>query len=116
MTRSIDDLVAEYRSTAIAWDVMQNDSKKANPLLKRLQLIFKKLRIEPAERAAISRLMVDATVGVGVLVAASHSLGWESERAIAVLEGIKRGGPGLHRTTARYTLKSFREGTLHQDW
>jgi hypothetical protein len=117
MTQSIDVLIAEYRSTAIAWDVMQNDSRKANPLFKRLQVIFKKLRTEPAGREAISALMEDATVSVGVrLVAASHTLGWESERATAVLEGIERDGPGLNRTTARYTLKSFREGTLNQDW
>jgi Domain of unknown function (DUF2019) len=117
MTQSIADLITDYRSTALAWDVMKNDSEKANRLFKRLQVIFKRLRVEPAGRAAISALMDDAMVSVGVrLVAASHSLGWDAGRATAVLEGIERDGPGLNRTTARYTLKSFREGTLNQDW
>jgi hypothetical protein len=117
MTTSTEDLITEYRSTAIAWDIMQNDATKANPLFKRLQVIYKDLRLQQAGRDAITALMDDATVGVGVrLVAASHTLGWEAERAIAALETIERDGPGLYRTTAKYTLKSFREGTLNQDW
>ena len=117
MTESTQDLITEYRSTAIAWDMMQNDAKKANPLFERLHVIYKKLRIQQAGRHAITALMDDATVGVGVrLVAAAHSLEWEAERAIAVLETIERDGPGLYRTTAKYTLKAFREGTLNLDW
>jgi hypothetical protein len=117
MTQSTADLIALYRSTAIAWDIMQNDARKANPLFDRLHVIFKQLRAEQAGREGISALMDDATVTVGVrLVAASHSLGWAPVRAVAVLEDIERDGPGLYRTTAKYTLKSFREGTLDQDW
>lgn len=117
MTQSTQDLIAEYRSTAIAWDIMQSDAKKANPLFKRLHTIFKELRLEPAGREGITAVMDDATVNVGArLVAASHSLGWAPKRAIAILKGIERDGPGLYRTTARYTLKAFREGTLDQDW
>ena len=117
MSHELDELIASYRATAIAWDVMQSDSAKANPLFKQLHVIFKQLRQDPIGRDAISKLMDDATLGVGVrLVAASHSLGWVPERATAVLERIERDGPGLYRTTAKYTLKSFREGTLNQDW
>jgi hypothetical protein len=117
MTQSTEDLITEYRSTAIAWDVMQNVAEKANRLFKRLHVIFKELRLEEAGREGITAVMDDATVSVGTrLVAASHSLGWAPERAIAVLERIEKDGPGLYRTTARYTLKSFREGTLNQDW
>jgi hypothetical protein len=111
------ELISTNRSTAIAWDVMQSDAKRANPLFKQLHAIFKQLRVEQAGREGITAVMDDASVGVGVrLVAASHSLGWVPERAIAVLEQIKRDGPGLYRTTAKYTLKSFREGTLKEDW
>jgi hypothetical protein len=117
MTQSTKDLIAEYRSTAIAWDIMQSDAKKANPLFYRLHAIFKELRLELAGREGIKAVMDDTTVNVGArLVAASHTLGWAPEQAIAVLEGIERDGPGLYHTTAKYTLKSFREGTLNQDW
>ena len=117
MTPSTEDLITEYRSTAVAWDMMQNDAAKANPLFKRLHVIYKDLRLQQTGRDAITALIGDATVSVGVrLVAASHALGWEVERASAVLETIERDGPGLYRTTAKYTLKSFREGTLNQDW
>jgi hypothetical protein len=117
MTESTEDLITEYRSTAIAWDIMQNDANKANPLFKRLHIIYKDLRVQKAGRDAITAVMDDPTVSVGVrLVAAGHSLGWEPRRAIAVLETIEREGPGLNRTTAKYTLKAFREGTLNLDW
>lgn len=117
MTLSMEDLIAEYRSTAMAWDVMQNDAKRANPLFKRLHVIFKELRVEQAGRGGIMALMADATLSVGVrLVAARYTLAWAPERAIAVLESIEKNGPGLYRTTAKYTLKAFREGTLKQDW
>lgn len=117
MTQSIEDLIAEYRSTAIAWDVMQNDAERANQQFKRLHVMFRELRLEQAGREGITAVMDDGTVDVGVrLVAASHSLGWAPERAIAVLERIETDGPGLYRTTAKYTLKAFREGTLNQDW
>lgn len=90
-SHEIEDLISEYRNTAIAWDVMQKDSCKANPLFKRLHVIFKQLRHHPAGREAISALMSDATLSAGArLVAASHSLGWEPERAIAELERIER--------------------------
>lgn len=117
MTASMKDLIRSYRSTAIAWDVMQNDATKANPLFKQLHAIFKQLRLNEVGREGITDLMDDPTVGTGVqLVAASHSLGWAPERAVAVLETIEREGTGLYRTTARYTLKSFREGQLNMEW
>src|ERR1700674_1647428 len=65
MTQSTQDLIAEYRSTAIAWDIMQSDAKKANPLFNRLHAIFKELRLEQAGRAVIKAVMHDATVNVG---------------------------------------------------
>jgi hypothetical protein len=49
------------------------------------------------------------------LLAAAHTLGWEPADACAVLEAIQE-GPGLHAVTAKYTLRSYRAGTLNQDW
>jgi hypothetical protein len=113
----LQDLIAAYRSTAIAWDGVQGDAKRANPLFKRLHAIYKQLRDQPLGRQAISELMDDDSVSTGVrLTAASHSLGWEPERAVRVLEAIESEGPGLYRVTAKYTLKSFREGSLNMDW
>lgn len=114
MTAPIEDLIEEYRRTAIAWDVMQGDAKKANPLFKRLHVIFKQLRTDPSGREGIAQLMDDTTVGVR-LVAASHSLAWAPDKARAVLEVIER-GPGLYAVDAKYTLKAYRDGTLNMDW
>jgi len=109
-----DSLVSEYLTTTIAWDRAQNDAKKANPLFERLHVIFKQLReVEPG-RNGIAELMDHGSVGVR-LMAASHSLAWAPEKAAAVLDKIAA-GPGLHAVTAKYTLKSFREGNLNMDW
>jgi len=114
MSQPTEELIEQYRSTAIAWDMMQGDAKKANPLFDRLHVIFKQLRNEQAGRDGISALMSDPTTGVR-LMAASHSLAWAPDRAKAVLEAIQK-EPGLHAVTAKYTLKSFREGRLNMDW
>jgi len=114
MTPATDELIAEYRSTAIAWDVLQSDAKKANPLFDRLHVLFKQLRTEQSGRDAIAALMDDPATGVR-LMAAGHSLAWAPEKAIRALETIEA-GHGLHAVTAKYTLKSFREGRLNMDW
>lgn len=115
MSESIDELVTTYHSIAVAWDVMKNDSSKANPLFKQLHAIYKRLRIDQSGRDAITAMIDDPNPGVRVS-AASHSLAWAPERAIVALEEMERDGPGLYRTTAKYTLKSFRDGKLNMDW
>ena len=49
------------------------------------------------------------------LAAASDSLGWAPDKAVRVLEAIQT-EPRLHAVSAKYTLKSFREGRLNMDW
>lgn len=44
------ELAAAYRSTAVAWHVMRNDSAKANPLFVQLYTIYKRLRDTQAGR------------------------------------------------------------------
>lgn len=94
---------------------MQNDATNANPLFDQLHATYKRLRDTPAGREAIATLMDDEIVAVR-MSAAAHSLSWHSARAIKVLEQIERDGHGLYGITAKYTLKSFREGKLNLDW
>ena len=109
--------MAAYRSTAIAWDLRRGDAKRANPLFVKLHTIYKQLRDDPIGRDYVSELMDDSQVTTGVrLAAASHSLGWNPEHAVRVLETIEREGPGLYRTSAKYTLIEFRAGRLNMDW
>jgi uncharacterized protein DUF2019 len=115
MTESIGELAAAYRSTAVAWDVMKNDSSKSNRLLEQLHGIYKQLRDRPDGRGAIIAFLDDDNVAVR-LMAATHCLAWEPDRARIILEAIERDGPGLYRTDAKYTLKAFREGRLNLDW
>ena len=94
---------------------MQNDSTRANPLFVQLCGIYKRLRDTQAGRDAIAALLDDDNVGVRIN-AAVHSLAWTPGKATMVLEQIERDGPGLYRTNARYTLKSFREAKLNLNW
>lgn len=114
MTHELRELVAQYRSTAAAWDAARNDAKKANPLFDRLHQQFKELRASQLGREAIAALMDDDNIGVR-LMAATHSLAWLPDKASSVLSEIEK-VPGLYAVTAKYTLKSFREGRLHLDW
>jgi hypothetical protein len=116
MTTPIDALRDDYRETAKAWGAMMGgDPKRANALFDHLHGIYKELRASPEGRAAISALMTSDDVGVRIS-AASCSLGWDPKHAVPILEQIERDGPGLYRTSAKYTLKAFREGTLNLDW
>ncbi len=115
MTAPVNELLQSYKATAVAWDVMRGDAKKANALFDQLHTIYKELRDSAAGRDGIAALMTDENIGVRIS-AASHSLAWEPEKATRVLEAIEKDGPGLYRTSARYTLKSFREGKLNLDW
>ena len=115
MHDDLKELAAAYRSTAVPWDMMRNDSSKANHLFEQLRRIYKRLRETRAGRDAIAALMDDVNVGVRIS-AAAHSLAWAPEKATMVLEQIEHDGPGLYRTTAKYTPKSYRDGKLNLDW
>jgi hypothetical protein len=49
------------------------------------------------------------------LAAATHSLGWQPEQAVGVLEEIEQES-NLHAVTAKWTLRSYRNGKLDLDW
>ena len=113
---SIEELVASYRATALAWDSLQSDPKKANRVFRDLHGIYKNLRTSEAGRYGIITLMDDPSVAVR-LMAAAHSLAWVPEKAEGVLRAIEDDPTaGLHSISAKYTLSEFRAGRLSHDW
>lgn len=86
----------------------------ANALHNRNHQLYKRLRETQAGRNGISALMADPERNVR-LAAATHSLAWAPEKAVATLEAIEA-GPGLDAVTAKYTLRSYRAGRLNLDW
>jgi hypothetical protein len=116
-TLSIDvnGLLAAYCATAERWNALQSNAKAANKVFDANHGLYKRLRVTAEGRAGITRLMAHPTVGVRLL-AAAHSLGWAPEEAVATLEAIEETREGLHSVTAKYTLRSFRSGSLDLDW
>jgi hypothetical protein len=112
--KSQDDLLAAYETTAERWSSLQSNAGAANAVFDENHRLYKLLRVEPDGRDGIAKLMSHRDVGVK-LVAAAHTLGWNPADASEVLEAIEQ-GPGLHAVTAKYTLRSYRSGTLDQDW
>jgi hypothetical protein len=49
------------------------------------------------------------------LAAASEALAWDAADAVPILEAIEAQS-GLHAISAKYTLLSYRAGTLNLDW
>ena len=72
------------------------------------------LRTSPEGRAGLEDLTRHAAAGVRLL-AASDCLPFAPEIGEPVLEAIES-SPGLHAVSAKYTLKSFRAGTLNLGW
>lgn len=111
---SIAEFLAVYLRTAELWDALQGDAESANKAFDENHQAYKVLRQSPAGRAAITRLMTHPNIGVRLL-AATHSLANAPDEAIGVLESIEAEG-GLHAVSAKYTLRSYRLGTLELDW
>jgi Domain of unknown function (DUF2019) len=76
---------------------------------------YKRLRESDAGRRAISGLIYDPVTAVR-LSAASHSLAWQPVAAQAVLEEIENQPTGLYAVSAKWTLRSYRQGKLNLDW
>lgn len=66
-------------------------------------------------REAITGLLDDPVTAVR-LAAAAHCLRWEPERAQLVLEEIEQRPTDLYAVDAKWTLRSYRAGTLNLDW
>lgn len=83
------DLRNQYRDLAVDWDAARDDSDEANRIFKDHHALYKRLRDTPAGRQAITALLEDPVTAVRLL-AATHSLLWEPERAQVVLHEIEQ--------------------------
>ena len=111
---TVGDMLAEYLKTALAWDSDQGNARQANVEFDRLQALQLRLRESPEGRAGIADLATHECEGVR-LCAASHALAWDSDLAVSALEALEA-STGLHALSAKYTLRSYRSGTLKLDW
>lgn len=114
MSDEVAGLAARYLRLARAWDEQQGDARRANKLFDEHHAVAKQLRASDPGRQAIAALLRHEDTGVRLL-AATDTLAWNPDAAVAVLESIDT-EPGLHAVTAKYTLKSYRDGTLDLDW
>ena len=112
--RQESDLLADYLAPALKWDSLQGDARMANAVFDRNQKSHLALRDSPEGRAGITALVTHENRGVR-LTAASHALAWDPAKAVPALEALEA-SVGLHSVTAKYTLRSFRSGTLDLDW
>jgi hypothetical protein len=107
--------LTEFAEGAATWDsLVGSDAKRANRVFDRLHALAKELRQAPAGRAGLLALMSHEIQGVRLL-AATECLAWSPDVAVPTLEAIE-GSAGLHAISAKYTLKSYRAGTLDLDW
>jgi hypothetical protein len=106
--------MAQYRQLALDWEAARENPPEANRLFLEHHALYQRLRETQSGRAAITALLKDDAAAVRLL-AATHSLAWEGERAEGVLEELEwEGGPlGID---AKWTLRSFRQGKLDLDW
>jgi hypothetical protein len=114
VTDTVYAMRTQYRNLAVEWDEARDDPPTANRLFDDLHRLYKDMRASEEGREAIAGLLDDPITAVR-LAAATHSLGWEPERAVDVLEEIQKEG-GLHAVTAKWTLRSYRNAKLDLDW
>ena len=111
---SIAAMRSQYREMAVVWDEARDTPTEANRIFDALHVLYKSIRATAYGRTAIESLIDDPITAVR-LAAATHSLAWQSAKAEAVLEEIEQEGH-LHAVTAKWTLRSYRNGKLNLDW
>lgn len=108
-------LLGRYTNDEVAWDAaVGTDATRANKVFDRLHLMAKDLGQTPSGREGLLGLTRHNVPGVRLL-AATECLPWSPEAAIQALEEIEQ-GTGLHAVSAKYTLKSYRAGSLNLTW
>jgi hypothetical protein len=104
-----------YRNTLVEWGKATEAgvTREANRLFVLNHERFKELSATSEGREAITSLLADSDAFVRS-VAATHSLLWAPERAVAVLEALQRDAqlPWQVQVSAEYTLKEWRAGRL----
>ena len=111
---AFEDLRAEYRERVVAWDEAKAEPSRANRLFDDLHEFRKQVRQSEDGRTAIIGLLKDPVAAVR-LTAAVDTLTWSPDLGEAVLEALED-DPSLHAVTAKWTLRSYRAGTLNLDW
>ena len=111
---NVTTLRAEYRSLAVEWGEAQDSPEQANRIFKAHHALYKRIRDSADGREAITGLLDDPVTAVRML-AATHSLAWEPDRAAQALQEIEQES-SLYAVDAKWTLRSFRNGKLNLDW
>ncbi|GEM_PF-3501939 len=90
-------MLAEYRRLSEQRGKLKLSPSRSNPLMVKIQALFQEIRLTSEGRAGIVALLDDPDVPVR-LMAASHVLKWDPEKAIPALEGIDalRGDDGFN--------------------
>ncbi|GAB4100006.1 hypothetical protein [Sinomonas halotolerans] len=105
-------LLNEFEEKAKLWgDLIGHNARKANRLFSQLDLMDKELRRSPEGRSGMEGLLSHDSQGVRLL-ASTACLYWNPEIGVAALEQLAS-EPGLHASSAKYTLKAFHDGTLN---
>lgn len=107
-------LRAEYRALAVEWGEAKDSPDQANRIFKAHHALYKRIRDSAVGQEAITGLLDDPVTAVRML-AATHSLAWEPDRAARALQEIEQ-EPGLYAVDAKWTLRSYRNGKLNLDW
>lgn len=107
-------LRAEYRSLAVAWGEARDSHEEANRIFRAHHALYKSIRSSAAGREAITGLLDDPVTAVRVL-AATHSLAWEPDRAAKALQEIEQES-SPYAVDAKWTLRSYRNDKLNLDW
>jgi hypothetical protein len=108
------EIRAHYRDQVLRWAAAAAEPQLANRLFDVNRAYFHDVRDVAEGRAAITELLTDDDENVR-LKAATHSLLWNSQQAIGVLDLISRASTTLNAVTAKYTLKAYDEGKLNLD-
>jgi len=106
----VAQLLAAYAATAERWHELRTDARAANPVFDENARLAALLRVSPAGRAGIARLLEHPDSGVRVL-AAAQSLPRFPDEAVAVLEELAA-GTGLHAIAAEHALTEHCAGRL----
>lgn len=111
---NVEGIREHYRNLALDWADAHGDAREANRIFKAHHALFRQIRNDGGGREVISSLLQDENEAVRVL-AATHALTFDPGAGEAALEELSHAG-GRFALDAKYTLRSFRNGTLDLDW
>lgn len=110
----IDIIRDRYRKLALDWHASKDVPRVANVIFKKHHALYKEIR-ESEEGAQVIVGLLDDPEPAVRLLAGTHALSINQAKAEKVLEDLEDEGTIL-ATSAKYTLREFREGTLDLNW